>query len=126
MRVAAPTQLLTVLAAEGPGTSFVRADQRRGILHGDEVVLARVGRAQRLAAQAGGAPGVGAHGGVSVGNLCVAVVTGHIRAERLAALGNTARVAFARHVHGVGDGCEAVRAFDGVAVLRLRHVVRAY
>lgn len=114
------TQLmLTVLATEGPGAARVGADQRGGIRDGDEVVLARERRAQRLAAQAGGAPRVGAHGGVGVGDLGVTVVTCHVSAERLAALGNPACVAFARHVHGVGNGGEAVRAFDGVAVLRL-------
>ena len=57
--------------------------------------------------------------GAGVGNLSVVVGARVIRAERLAALGNRAHAAFARHVHGVLDGSVAVRATYGVAVLPL-------
>ena len=111
--------MLTELATKRPSAARVRAQEGRGVLHLDEVVRAPVARAERLAAQASSAPGVGAHGGVGFRNLGETVITSVVRAERFAALGNSARLAFAHNVHGVVDRSLAIRAFDGVAVLRL-------
>lgn len=100
----------------------VWAEYRGSVLHLDKVIFARVVGAVRLAAQPVRAPGSCAHGGIGLGDLGVVVGARVVRAKRLTALGNLARVAFARHVHSVFDGGVAGRAPYGVAVLRLPHV----
>ena len=72
-----------------------------------------------VAAQVGRAPGVVALGGVSVvyGGVLVRALV--VRAEDLAALLFLALVTFALDIPRVFDQRVAVRAFDGVAVVRV-------
>ena len=70
---------------------------------------------RRTTAERLGASGVWAEQGVGVLHGDEAAGAREVRAERLAALGNLARLALALRSGGVRDGGEVVRALNGVA-----------